>query len=46
MLEGPFALPLRIASIPEPVVVEDQLAPERSLTPPIAASATGCRRTR
>jgi hypothetical protein len=38
-LEGPFALPLRIASIPEPVVVEDQLAPERRLTPPIAASA-------
>ncbi|MFM7040024.1 MAG: PPC domain-containing protein [Planctomycetaceae bacterium] len=38
-LEGPFALPVKIASIPEPVVVEEQLAPERSLTPPIAASA-------
>jgi len=38
-LEGPFALPWKVASVPEPVVVEDQLSPERSLTAPVAVSA-------
>ncbi|MEY3175042.1 MAG: hypothetical protein RLZZ436_2956, partial [Planctomycetota bacterium] len=39
-LEGPFALPWKVPSIPEPVSLEDQLPPERNLTPSIAISAT------
>lgn len=39
-LEGPFALPWKVASVPEPVVVEDQLPPERSLTAPVAVSGS------
>ncbi|MFM7055855.1 MAG: PPC domain-containing protein [Planctomycetota bacterium] len=39
VLEGPFALPWKVASVPEPVVVEDQLPPERSLSAPVAVSA-------
>jgi len=39
-LEGPFALPWKVASVPEPVVVEEQLPPERSLTAPVAVSGS------
>lgn len=39
-LEGPFALPWKVASVPEPVVVEDQLPPERSLTAPVAVTGS------